>query len=65
VYATYLSGSGGQVGEGDNPDSIAVDANGDAFIAGFTYSADFPVTAGAFLTANPGGRAMFLTKLSP
>jgi uncharacterized protein (TIGR03437 family) len=65
VYATYLSGSGGQVGEGDNPDSIAVDANGDAFIAGYTYSPDFPVTAGTFLTANPGGRAMFLTKLNP
>ena len=64
-YATYLSGSGGTVGEGDNPDSIAVDANGDAFIAGFTYSPDFPVTPGAFLTANPGGRAMFLTKLNP
>jgi uncharacterized protein (TIGR03437 family) len=65
VYATYLSGSGGQVGEGDNPDSIAVFANGDAFIAGYTYSADFPVTAGAFLTTNPGGDAMFLTKLNP
>jgi uncharacterized protein (TIGR03437 family) len=65
VYATYLSGSGGQVGEGEIPDSIAVDANGDAFIAGFTYSPDFPVTAGAFLTTNPGGRAMFLTKLNP
>jgi uncharacterized protein (TIGR03437 family) len=64
VYATYVSGSGGQVGEGDNPDSIAVDANGDAFVAGFTYSPDFPVTAGAFLTTNPGGRAMFLTKLN-
>jgi uncharacterized protein (TIGR03437 family) len=65
VYATYLSGSGGQVGPGDNPDSIAVDANGDAFIAGYSYSPDFPLTAGAFLTADPGGRAMFLTKLNP
>jgi uncharacterized protein (TIGR03437 family) len=65
VYATYLSGSGGQIGEGDNPGSIAVDANGDAFIAGYTYSPDFPVTAGAFLTANPGGRAPFLSKLNP
>jgi uncharacterized protein (TIGR03437 family) len=65
VYATYLSGSGGQIGEGDNPGSIAVDANGDAFVAGYTYSPDYPVTAGAFLTANPGGRAPFLTKLNP
>ena len=64
VYATYLSGSGGQVGEGEGPDSIAVDANGDAFIAGYTFSPDFPVTARAFLTVNPGGRAMFLAKLN-
>jgi uncharacterized protein (TIGR03437 family) len=65
VYATYLSGSGGPPDEGDNPNSIAVDAMGDAFIAGWTYSIDFPVTAGAFLTSSPGVRSIFLTKVNP
>jgi uncharacterized protein (TIGR03437 family) len=64
VYATYLSGSGSPDGY-DNPDSIAVDANGDAFVTGYTHSTDFPVTAGSFLTTNPGVRAIFLTKLNP
>jgi hypothetical protein len=67
VYATYLSGSGvpGNPYTGENPDSIAVDAEGEAFVTGYTSTPDFPVTAGAFLTTNPGGDAMFLTKLNP
>lgn len=72
VYATYLSGSGGENG-GDYLSSIAVDAAGDAFIAGAAHSPDFPVTPGAFLTTNPGvqvafitgGLGVFLTKLNP
>src|SRR5204862_226070 len=39
VYATYLGGSGGDMGHG-----IAVDAAGAAYVTGFTGSADF--TAG-------------------
>lgn len=64
AYATYLSGSGGPNGN-DYPDSISVDAAGDAFIAGLTRSTDFPVTSGAFLTTNPGVLSVFLTKLNP
>lgn len=73
VYATYLSGSGSASG-GDYLTSIAVDAAGDAFIAGSTESPDFPTTPGAFLTANPGAPvfasrngnpSIFLTKLNP
>jgi uncharacterized protein (TIGR03437 family) len=60
IYATYISGSGR-----DAPSSIALDAAGDAFIAGSTTSTDFPVTPGAFLTAIPGRDAVFLTKLNP
>lgn len=45
VYSTYLGGS-----DGDYGSSIAVDANGEAYVTGYTYSPDFPITAGAFQT---------------
>ncbi len=43
VYSTYLGGAGYEYGNG-----IAVDAAGQAYVAGQTYSDDFPVTAGVF-----------------
>jgi hypothetical protein len=44
--------------------AIAVDPSGAAYIAGYTYSTDFPVTAG--VQANIGGDCdAFLVKLSP
>jgi len=39
VYSTYLGGGGGDRGYG-----IAVDGVGNAYVAGYTSSADFPVT---------------------
>jgi len=62
LYATYLSGNGLVV-----PQGIAVDAAGDAFVAGFTQAADFPVTPGAFQTDYfPSAEYMaFVTKLNP
>jgi len=45
VYATYLGGSGGDTGYG-----LAVDGNGNAYVAGYTSSSDFPTTPGAFDT---------------
>jgi hypothetical protein len=62
-YSTYLGGSGD-----DFANAIAVDALGDAFVAGGTISNDFPTTAGgdqqAPQTASPNG-AVFVTELNP
>ena len=56
-YSTYLGGSGLDQGQG-----IAVDANGNAYVTGFTESADFPVSAGK---GPYGQKDAFVTKLSP
>ena len=59
VYSTYLGGSDDEEGNG-----IAVDTSGDAYVTGYTYSSDFPTTAGAFQTINSGNYAAFVTKLN-
>jgi Beta-propeller repeat len=60
VYSTYLGGSGYEQGFG-----IAVDASGNAYVTGFTESANFPFTAGAFQTTLGGTEDAFVTKLNP
>jgi hypothetical protein len=59
LYSTYLGGSGVEVGN-----AIAVDSSGAAYVAGYTYSTDFPVTVGVQAT-NGGDCDAFLAKLSP
>ena len=59
VYSTYLGGSGEDVGN-----AIAVDASGNAFVAGTTASANFPTTPGAFQTSLAGTSRAFVTKLN-
>jgi hypothetical protein len=44
-YSTFLGG-----GNTDQGFGIAVDASGDAYVTGLTYSTDFPTTPGAFQT---------------
>jgi beta-propeller repeat-containing protein/HYDIN/CFA65/VesB family protein len=60
VYSTYLGGS-----SVDSSLGIAVDSAGNAYAAGFTQSADFPVTASAFRSTLKGSQDGTLTKLDP
>ncbi len=59
TYSTYLGGSGNDQGWG-----IAVDGGGNAYIAGFTASTNFPTT-GPAQAANAGGSFdVLVTKLN-
>ncbi len=60
-YATFLGGNADE-----KPANIAVDASGNAYIAGTTQSTDFPTTAGAFdrTGAAQNFAEAFVTKLN-
>jgi hypothetical protein len=58
-YATFLGGSGGDIGWG-----IAVDGSGAAYVAGETMSSDFPTTPDAFDRSLNGYEDAFVAKLS-
>ncbi|HEY0174282.1 MAG TPA: SBBP repeat-containing protein [Pyrinomonadaceae bacterium] len=60
VYATYIGGAREDFGQ-----AVAVGSDGSAYVAGRTFSTNFPVTAGALQTANAGGYDAFAAKLSP
>jgi hypothetical protein len=59
VYSTYLGGSDD---EGRFAVDIAIDASGNAYVAGETLSSDFPTTAGALDTTPKNGHTAFVTK---
>jgi hypothetical protein len=59
LYSTYLGGSDYEEGWG-----IAVDSSGNAYVAGYTYSTDFPTTSDAFDTTFNGSSDVFVTKLN-
>jgi len=58
VYSTYLGGSGDDFGFG-----IAVDAAGNAYVTGFTWSSDFPVLNAIQPLHGGGSTDAFVTKL--
>ena len=72
LYSTYLGGvaiSNTLHQQGDYGKAIAVDAAGNAYVTGYTYSSDFPITGGAFQKGNQaavvGLATGFVTKLNP
>lgn len=64
LYSTYLGGSANDFGY-----SIAVSSTNAIYVTGQTYSADFPITAGAFQSVCGGGNCShpeaFVTQLDP
>jgi len=58
VYSTYLGGS-----QTDQGQAIAVDASGNAYVTGYTASADFPTTPGVLGLNLTGSENCFVTKL--
>jgi uncharacterized repeat protein (TIGR01451 family) len=67
-FSTYLGGSGEENAAAETAGSIALDVNGNVYVAGDTTSADFPTTNGAFQPTYGGGATNpadgFITKLS-
>ncbi len=60
LYSTFIGGSTSERGYG-----IAIDASGNAYIAGYTSSTDYDITTGAFQTTYDGGNSDgFVTKLN-
>ena len=59
IYSTYLGGMGNE-----NGTSIAVDSEGNAYIAGFSGSTNFPLQKAAQSSSGGGGDA-FVTALNP
>ena len=60
IFATYLGGTGGDMGGG-----IAVDPEGNIYVSGATTSADFPTTPGSLQPALAGNTDAFVVKLNP
>jgi len=61
-YCTFLGGSGAT--SFDYAIGIALNVSGEAHVTGYTSSADFPTTSGAFDTSHNGEADVFVSKLS-
>ncbi len=60
AYATYLGGSGD-----DSARGIALDGAGAAYVTGYTYSANFPITVSVLQAALAGAGDAFFANLNP
>src|SRR5262249_42056852 len=59
AYSTYLGGS-----DGDIAYKVAIDADGNAYVTGATYSSNFPTTSGALPPSIGGAQNVFVSKLN-
>ena len=64
TYSTFLGGSGGSLFSTEQAAGIAVDAGGEAYVAGTTSSTDFPVTASAAQKTFNGSADAYVAKLN-
>jgi len=59
AYSTYLGGNSDDEGYG-----VTVDASGNAYVTGTTFSSDFPTTTGALQSSYGGNGDVFVSKLN-
>jgi hypothetical protein len=59
LYSTYIGGS-----DFEESRSIAVDASGNAYVTGYTFSTNYDVTPGAVQTVYDNTAEVFVTKLN-
>jgi hypothetical protein len=60
LQSTYLGGSGGEEAY-----SIAIGSGGNVYVAGYTYSVNFPGTTGGAQPTKGAGQDVFVAKLNP
>ena len=61
LASTYL---GGNSGSNDLAYSMTIDDSGNVYVTGWTFSGDFPVSAGAYDSTHNGNADVFVTRLS-
>ena len=59
IYSTYLGGSADDYGE-----SVATDNAGNAYVAGYTASTNFPVSSSPYQKSQAGSANAFITKIN-
>ena len=64
LFSTFLGGNGGALGAPEAGQAIAVDPDGNAYVAGVTSSADFPL-AQPLQSSLRGAQDAFIAKLGP